>query len=153
MPRASLPIGKFRELDSQIIHRFASPLTGPNQQVRINELPEAGANVRSKGQDIEAGDVVVAAGEKLTPERLSLIASVGVPEVSVFQPLKIAVLSTGDELVEPGRDLTGGQIYNSNRYALAGMIRNMGMQVVDLGIVADNPEETDRALQLRELCL
>lgn len=117
------------------------------EQVRIKELPQAGANVRSKGQDIGSGATVVAAGERLTPERLSLIASVGVPEVSVCQPLRIALLSTGDELVEPGNNLSAGQIYNSNHYALSGMIRNMGMEAVDLGIVADNPEDTDQALQ------
>lgn len=115
-------------------------------KVRLLSLPEPLANVRSKGQDIEAGSIILRKGDRLSSNALALVASVGVPEIQVMSPLKVAIMSTGDELVEPGSRAEPGQIYNSNRYALAGMLKNLGMQVIDLGIVADTPEETERAL-------
>ncbi|MFT7220822.1 MAG: molybdopterin molybdotransferase, partial [Candidatus Azotimanducaceae bacterium] len=116
------------------------------EAVRIIHKPAKTDNVRSKGQDILFGATILKAGSRLSPRALSLIASVGIPEVSVKTPLKIAILSTGDELVEPGGHLKPGQIFNSNRYALAGLIRKIGMIPVDFGIVADTPEATDDAL-------
>ena len=116
-------------------------------RVRILELPEPGANVRDRGQDLQSGAVVANAGDRLTPQTLALIASVGCVEVTVFKPLRVAVMSTGDELVEPGGRLADGQIFNSNRYALSGLIRGLGMDVLDLGIVRDTPEATDQALR------
>ncbi len=115
-------------------------------KVRLLSLPEPLANVRSKGQDIEAGSIILRKGDRLSSNALALVASVGVSELRVMSPLKVAIMSTGDELVEPGTETEPGQIYNSNRYALAGMLKNLGMQVIDLGIVADTAEETERAL-------
>ncbi|MBT4494710.1 MAG: molybdopterin molybdotransferase MoeA [Gammaproteobacteria bacterium] len=116
-------------------------------RVRILKLPNPGANVRGRGQDIETGSIVMRRGDRLSSEALSLISSVGLASVEVFSPLKIAVLSTGDELIEPGEKAGPGQIYNSNRYVLAGLVRDLGMEVVDLGIIPDTPEETDVALK------
>lgn len=104
-------------------------------------------NIRPRGQDIRRGEQVVAAGQRLTPMALGVLASTGIAEVEVYRPLRVALLSTGDELVEPGQALAPGQIYNSNRYLLQGLIRQLGMQVVDLGPVADTPEATSTALQ------
>lgn len=115
-------------------------------KVRLLSLPEPLANVRSKGQDIKAGSIILRKGDRLSSNALALVASVGVSELQVMSPLKVAIMSTGDELVEPGSEPAPGQIYNSNRYALAGMLKNLGMQVIDLGIVGDTPEETERAL-------
>ena len=116
-------------------------------RVRIHELPELGANVRARGQDLKAGATVLQSGERLTAQSLALLASVGCAEVKVFKPLRVAIMSTGDELVEPGGRLAEGQIFNSNRFALEGLIRGLGMEVVDLGIVEDTPDATDRILR------
>jgi len=115
-------------------------------EVKLLSLPDQFENVRSKGQDIEAGSLIIRKGDLLSARTLSLVASVGVAQVEVATPLRIAIMSTGDELVEPGNPVAPGQIYNSNRYALSAMLRNMGMTVIDLGIVADTPEATEQAL-------
>lgn len=107
---------------------------------------EAGNNIRPQGQDIAKGSEILSKGDRLTPQALGLLASIGIAEVEVFSPLRIAILSTGDELAEPGEQLKPGQIYNSNRYLLSGLINQLSMQVVDLGRVADTPEATIQAL-------
>ena len=108
---------------------------------------KAGANIRRAGEDIRAGAEVIAAGTRLAPQHLGLAASVGVAELRVHRRLRIAILSSGDELATPGEPLGPGQIYNSNRYMLRGLIDRLGGEVVDLGIVADTLEATMAALR------
>jgi molybdopterin molybdotransferase len=116
--------------------------------VRVAGTVSPGQNIRPRGQDITAGQTILDKGRVLRPQDLGLLASIGCALVSVFRPLKVAVLSTGDELVEPGSgELTGGTIYNSNRYTLAGLLRSLNMEMVDCGIVADSPEATALALR------
>ncbi len=115
--------------------------------VVITEMPSPKENVRPCGQDVSKGDVILGRGTRLTPDALALIASVGISEVPVYRQLTVAVMSTGDELVEPGNSVNPGQIYNSNRYALAGILNDMGMQVLDLGIIKDTPQATEQALE------
>ena len=116
--------------------------------VIIHGEVHAGQNVRSRGQDIATGATVLYRGRVLQPQDLGLLASVGASEVSVFTPLRVAILSTGDELLEPGNGpLQSGQLYNSNRYTLAGLLRNMNCEVVDGGIIPDDPKQTAQALQ------
>lgn len=113
------------------------------------ELPTGiplGNNIRPRGQDIRAGEAVAAAGQLLTPQTLGLLASIGIAQVPVFRRLKVAILSTGDELAEPGQPLQPGQIYNSNRFLLAGLLHKMGIICIDPGPVADTPEATLQAL-------
>ena len=105
-----------------------------------------GENIRRKGQDIDKGKDVLACGIRLQPSDLGMLASVGLSEISVYRRLKVAILSTGDELVEPGLPLASGQIYNSNRYILTGLLHSLGMEVVDVGCVADTQASTLSAL-------
>lgn len=108
--------------------------------------PKAGDNVRGCGQDIAQGEQIMTVGTKLEPAHLGVLASVGLAEISVFKPIKVAILSTGDELVELGQPLQQGQIYNSNRYILKGLLKNLGMQAVDMGCVEDTRAATEAAL-------
>ncbi len=107
-----------------------------------------GQHIRPRGQDIAAGDRVLGRGRRLQPQDLGLLAALGLAEVPVYRPLRVAVLATGDELVEPGAGpLRPGQLYNSNRFTLAGLLDGLGMTTVDCGIVPDDPEATACALQ------
>ena len=102
----------------------------------------AGANIRRRGQDVEQDAVVIQAGTRLTPWHLGLAASVGAHRLSVREPLSVAIVSTGSELQEPGEPPRPGAIYNSNRYLLHGLLQTLGLQVVDLGVVADDAQAT-----------
>ncbi len=115
--------------------------------IKIRELPPVGDNVRPAGQDIAAGDCVVSKGRRLSPSDLGLVASVGKSEIRVQRVMSIAVMSTGDELVEPPALLKPGQIYNSSHYAITGLLRRDGFNVVDLGLVEDSPGATVKALR------
>ena len=113
-------------------------------------LPTAqpGQHIRRRGSDIQPGDELVAAGHRLTPQDIGLLASVGLDAVPVFRPLNVAVLTTGDELREPGSgDLDPGQIFNSNRFSLAAQIRALGMNVIDCGNLPDDPDQIGEALE------
>lgn len=106
-----------------------------------------GQNIRARGQDIAKGETLLSAGVRLDPRAIGVLASVGAESVSVYRPLRVGVMSTGDELVEPGTPLQPGQIYNSNRYLLLTLIRQLGMEPVDLGTIPDEPVATLEALQ------
>ncbi len=97
-----------------------------------------GANRRRAGEDSRKGSVVLAAGRRLKPQDVGLAASVGYGEVPVYRRLKVALFSTGDELIDPGGDLRPGAIFDANRFALAGQVEALGCELTDLGILADD---------------
>ena len=117
-----------------------------SDSITLLEAPVKGANVRQAGEDLKIGQTVLAKGHVLKPADLGLIASLGVGELSVFRKLKVAFFSTGDELVSVGRSLLEGQIYDSNRYTIFGMLSRIGAQISDLGVVPDNPEKLEATL-------
>ncbi|MBU1330185.1 MAG: molybdopterin molybdotransferase MoeA [Gammaproteobacteria bacterium] len=105
-----------------------------------------GQNVRPQGQETRIGDCVLPAGTRLGPIELGLAASLGQAQLEVCRRVRVAVLSTGDELVEPGEPLAAGQIYNSNRRLLIAWLQRLGCEVVDGGILADDLVKTRAAL-------
>ena len=117
-----------------------------SDRITLLDEPKLGANVRKAGEDLQLGQTVLAKGHVLKPADLGLVASLGVGEVSVFRQLKVAFFSTGDELVGVGKNLAEGQIYDSNRYTLYGMLSRLSVVISDLGVVPDNPDLLEATL-------
>lgn len=119
--------------------------------VRIGTVPQPGQWIRRRGEDVRAGSTLLAAGTRLTPQALGLAAGVGAATLTVCQRPRVALFSTGDELVMPGavppERLPPGAIYNSNRFTLRGLLQAAGCEVSDLGIVPDRLEATREALR------
>ena len=130
---ASVPAGA----DTVVMQEHCEEVDGA---VRILELPQRGANIRRQGQDLSTGQKVLPAGQRLRAQDLGLAASLGIARVPVYLRLRVAVMSTGDELREPGDDIQPGQIYNSNRYTMKSQLATWGFEVVDLGVARDDPE-------------
>ncbi len=116
-------------------------------RVRVRELPKPGANIRRAGEDIRQGEEVLSRGTRLTPQHLGLAASVGIAELTLYRRLRVAIFSSGDELVMPGGELGPGQIYNSNTFTLGGLVERMGCEVIQLGMVEDSLQATCDALR------
>ena len=114
--------------------------------ITLNEAQKQGANVRYAGEDLRLNQVVLAAGHLMRPADLGLIASLGIGELSVFRKIKVAFFSTGDELTQIGQPLASGQIYDSNRYTIYGMLSRLGVEIIDMGVVRDDPALLENAL-------
>ncbi len=106
----------------------------------------AGTNLRKAGEDIASGDIILKIGDKLKPQDLGLAASVGISKLKVYRRLRVGIFFTGNELREPGTKLNAGQIYNSNRYTLRGLLDNLNCEIIDLGIVKDTLQATRDAM-------
>ncbi|MFZ5511201.1 MAG: gephyrin-like molybdotransferase Glp [Pseudomonadota bacterium] len=117
------------------------------EAVVVNHVPTPGEWIRRAGEDIGAGDRILFAGTRLRPQDLGLAASVGLAQLPVFRRLRVALFSTGDELVMPGEPLPEGAIYNSNRYTLRGLLQQLGCDITDCGIVPDNLAATRGVLR------
>ena len=117
------------------------------ERVAIRAAPEAGVNVRRAGEDVEAGELVLEAGVRIGPAQIGMLASLGRTVVAVHQRPRVAVLSGGDELVEPDGDVAGGRIVSSNSWSIAAQCRELGAEPVYLGIARDAPDEIERRLR------
>jgi molybdopterin molybdotransferase len=107
---------------------------------------EAGANRRLAGEDVRAGAVVLPAGRRLHAQHVALAAAVGLTQLPVRRRIRVAVLSTGDEIVEPGMPRPGAALFDANRFLLAGLLADLGVQSTDLGIVPDDPQRLAHAI-------
>ncbi|MDP1704789.1 MAG: molybdopterin molybdotransferase MoeA, partial [Sulfurimicrobium sp.] len=121
--------------------------TPDGDMVVIRKIPHHGENIRRAGEDIAAGSEVLPAGVRIRPQEMGLIASIGLADVPVYRKLRVALFFTGDEIVMPGEPLAEGEIYNSNRYTLLGLLEGMGCSVTDYGIVPDSLEATVDVLE------
>lgn len=115
--------------------------------LQLKAPPRPGSHIRPQGNDLAAGSLVLAAGTRLDARHLGLLAAIGRTEVEVRRPPRVTLLTTGDELAEPGETLRPGQIYNSNRHLLAALLQAQGCELIDLGPVPDQAEATRAALR------
>jgi molybdopterin molybdotransferase len=114
--------------------------------VNFAEVPSRGMNVRYAGEDLQINQVVLPQGHLIHAADLGLIASLGIAGVTVYRPLKVAFFSTGDELVSVGQSLKSGQVYDSNRYTLFGMLSRFEIEIIDLGAIPDQIELLEATL-------
>jgi molybdopterin molybdotransferase len=120
---------------------------GPDGAVEVRRVVGPGEFVRQAGEDVQPGDIVVHAGDALSPARVGLLAAVGCQRVSVIPRPRVGVLSTGDELAAAGAPLRHGQIRDSNRVLLLGLVVRAGCEAIDLGVVADDKPAITSALR------
>ncbi len=118
-----------------------------DNQVSLPSQVDNMNNIRPRGQDIQQGDTILKKGKRLQAQDCALLASIGVDTIPVYRRLRIAILSTGNELIEPGNPLTPGKIYNSNRYFLKGLLIQLGWDILDCGVIADDLDATKKALE------
>jgi molybdopterin molybdotransferase len=137
--------------DAVVMQEDCTRIHDEPETIRVNTTPLPGQHIRHAGEDVQRGDCVLPAGTRLGPAELGLAASIGMAQLKVVRKPRVALFSTGDELVMPGtvapQDMLPGAIYNSNRFFLLNLLRRMGCEVADLGIVPDNREATIAALQ------
>jgi len=129
MTGAPMPAGADTVYPQEVVQR-------EGDSIRVGPI-DKGANVRLAGEDVRMGEVVIEAGSVLRPQEIGLMASLGAWQVSVRRRPRVALLSTGDEVAEPGTPRRPGQIYDANRFTLRGSIEQCGGEVIDLGIVPD----------------
>ena len=115
--------------------------------VTVGSGHKQGQHLRMAGEDLKTGQVALKRGLQVRPAEVGLIASLGINEVSVYRRLRVAFFSTGDELVSIGSTLGEGQIYDSNRYTINGMLQRLGCGVIDMGVVRDDPQLIEQAFQ------
>ena len=117
------------------------------EQVAVLPVPKMGTNTRSAGEDLRAGEAALKRGQPVRPAEIGMMASLGIGEVAVYRKLRVAFFSTGDELVAIGTPLGPGQIYDSNRYTIHGLLLRLGCEVLDMGVIRDTPQDVERAFK------
>ncbi len=140
MTGAALP----PDTDSVVIQEN---VTVENNKIHFTAPPEPGRNVRDAGSDIKEGKIISTRGQRLSAADLGVLASTGITHVRVFREINIGIINNGDELKIPGETLAYGEIYNSNRYTLSGLLQRPGIQITDFGVVRDNPDTIEQVFQ------
>lgn len=118
-----------------------------DDEILIDSETQTGSNVRQAGEDIAIGDLVLQKGVRIRSADIGVIASLGIAEVDVTRKLRVAFFSTGDELCAIGEDLQNGNIYDSNRYTLFGMLSELNVTIMDMGVIRDNREDLHQAFE------
>ena len=137
---AELPSGADCVVMQENVQRHADTIT-------LTQPAQPGDNIRRRGQDMRRGQDIVVQGTRLDAIALGALAAAGVSEVTIYKPLRVAVFSSGDELRQPEQPLAPGQIHDANRFLLHGLVTSLGMDVIDLGIIPDQPKLLSSALQ------
>lgn len=132
-------------MQERAVVNSAGNALGNDKLITFGDGNRLGQNVRHAGEDLKMGAIALASGRIVRAAELGLIASLGIGEVSVYRPLRVAFFSTGDELVQIGLPLGAGQIYDSNRYTLHGMLSKLGCEIIDMGVVRDDPATLEAA--------
>ena len=139
-------------LDTVVPQEFFKPGADANQVIIPAGVVRTGDNRRCRGEDLAQGESALRAGRILTPSDLGLAASLGVAELPVFRRLRVAFFSTGDELRSIGEPLPEGCVYDSNRYTLHGMLQRLGVELIDMGVVRDQPDALAEAFTQAAAC-
>ncbi|MEO8165373.1 MAG: molybdopterin molybdotransferase MoeA, partial [Betaproteobacteria bacterium] len=116
-------------------------------RVSVTPVAKSGTNTRKAGEDLRAGEAALRRGQRVRAAEIGMMASLGIGEVAVYRKLRVAFFSTGDELVAIGQPLGAGQIYDSNRYTIYGLLTRLGCEVLDMGVIRDTPQAVERAFQ------
>jgi molybdopterin molybdotransferase len=140
MTGAVMPAGTDTVVIQEVVKRDGDRIVVPPGQKRAQ-------NVRYAGEDLKIGVPILQPGKRLRPAELGLIASLGIGEVRVKRKLRVAMFATGDELASIGEKLKDGEVYDSNRYTLHGMLERLGVEITDLGVVRDDPAKLEAALR------
>lgn len=137
------------DCDTVIAQELTEPSQGQDHRVTIGAAADIrrGDNRRLRGEDLRCGQIALPAGKRLHAADIGLLASLGIPEVAVRRRLRVAFFSTGNELRSLGQALTPGDVYDSNRYTLYGMLTRLGCDIVDMGVVRDDPLALEAALR------
>ena len=140
MTGAVMPAGTDTVVIQEVVKKDGDRVTIPPGQKKAQ-------NVRYAGEDLAKGKPVLRPGQLLRPAELGLLASLGIGEVKVRRKLRVAFFATGDELASIGAPLAEGEVYDSNRYTLHGMLARLGVELIDMGVVRDNPQELEKAFR------
>jgi len=116
-------------------------------KIQLERIPQVGENIRRAGEDIAINSLVLEKGKRISPLDIGLLASLGVSHVEVFTRLRVAILSTGDELKSLGQPLQAGELYDSNRQTLLALLSRLNVTLIDCGLIADDPQKISAAFQ------
>ena len=145
MTGAVIPMGTDTVIQQERARSSRDAASG--DQVAVMPVPAKGTNTRRAGEDLRAGEAALKRGQAVHPAEIGMMASLGIGEVAVYRKLRVAFFSTGDELTAIGTPLGPGQIYDSNRYTIHGLLMRLGCEVLDMGVIRDTPEAVERAFQ------